>query len=136
MGATVYGRRAIRQFERETGLKVVHSTGILTTIDHRHLGWDGERWIELEPFDGSPCGVWPPQSSCSILFGRDADGRRTHFMRGECLTCGAGSGELHRWDCPTLDMLLSWSSINPDYWPRPVHRPMWQDDPRRLALSR
>mgnify|MGYP001561449236 FL=1 len=136
MGATVYGRRAIRRFERETGEKLVHASTFLTTIDHRHLGWTGERWTELEPFDGSPCGAWPPLSSCRILFGRDESGRHVHFMLGECLTCGVGVAEPPEWWCPTLDMLLSWSSINPDYWPRPVHRPMWQDDPRRLASSR
>jgi hypothetical protein len=136
MGSMVYGRRAIRQFERETGEKIVHASTFLTTVDHRHLGWTGERWTELEPFDGSDCGVWPPQSSCGILFGRDHEGARTQFMLGECLTCGAGPGEAHHFGCSILDMLLSWPSINPDYWPRPVHRPQWVDDPRRLARVR
>ena len=40
MGATVYGRRAIRRFERETGEKIVHASTFLTTIrsEERRVG--------------------------------------------------------------------------------------------------
>jgi hypothetical protein len=27
------------------------------------------------------------------------------------------------------------AAVNPDYWPRPVHRPMWLDDPRRDRVN-
>lgn len=125
MGATIYGRRALRRFERETGEQVVHAMGpYLTTVDHRHLAWTGERWTELEPFDGH-CGLPTRLSSCYELFGDG--GYYTGLMRGPCRICGVGCGQLHMWDCGKLGRLLAW--VNPDYWPRPVHRPRWLDDP-------
>lgn len=129
MGITVYGRRAIRRFERETGEQIVHAAGpYLTTIDHRHLIWTGERWSELESSHAGSCGLPTRLSSCSKLFGYG--GHYRGFMRGPCRDCDADCGQLHYWDCPTLDEILDWRSINPDYWPRPVHRPRWLDDPR------
>lgn len=40
---------------------------------------------------------------------------------------------LHRADCAKLLSLLAY--VNPDYWPRPVHRPLWIDDPRRSGKT-
>ena len=136
MGAIVYGRRALRRFERETGEQIVHAVGpYLTTVDHRHLGWTGERWTELEPLDGH-CGLPVRFSSCYELFG-NGPGWQRQLMRGLCHDCGTASGALHRWDCDRLSRLMAW--VNPDYWPRPVHRPRWMDDPRcpasRTALT-
>ncbi len=133
MSITVYGRKSIRRFEREIGEKIVHASGEwVTTLDHRHFWWDGCAWqqLPLQPDSEYPCGV-PYLSSCSLLFGRDENGHSTHFMRGACSgSCGAGPGRLHAWDCTHLRYLLEFRSINPDYYPRPVHRPMWMDDPR------
>lgn len=129
MGATVYGRRAIRRFERQTGEQIVHAAGpFVTTVDHRHLAWTGEHWTELE--QDTHCGV--SLSSCRALFGEVDHGVHRGFMRGPCGTCGVGCSMLHRADCAKLAGLLGWPSVNPDYWPRPVHRPMWMDDPRPL----
>lgn len=131
MGITVYGRRLIRRWEGQTGERIVHAAGAwLTTIDHRHLEWTGhddgtDRW--------APMATCPPLSSCLLMFGRDEHGARQHFMLGACSKCDAAPGQGHRHDCGVLLDLLSWKSINPDYWPRPVHRPMWTDDPRRRA---
>lgn len=133
MGATVYGRRALRRFERETGEQIVHAMGpYLTTVDHRHLGWTGDEWVELVQTVSDQCGLAVQFSSCSTLFG-DASGdcgERYHngLMRGPCGVCGVGCGQLHLWDCARLDTLLGW--VSPDYWPRPVHRPRWLDNPR------
>lgn len=135
MGAVVYGRRALRRFERQTGERIVWATGpFLTTVDHRHLAWTGERWTELEQSGtdgpGSPCGLGRTAlASCTFLFGEVERGFTRGLMRGPCRYCAAGDSELHRWDCTKLDELMQ--RVNPDYWPRPVHRPMWLDDPRR-----
>lgn len=136
MSATVYGRRAIRRIERETGEKIVHMSGpFATTADHRHLGWTGEEWVELAQ-TSDDCGIVSlvgyGLSSCSWLFGDSRFGFARGLMRGPCSQCGVGCGELHRWDCGRLNTLMT--HVNPDYWPRPVHRPMWQDDPRRRVL--
>ncbi len=129
MGATVYGRRALRRFERETGEQLVHAAwSFLTTIDHRHLARAGEEWVELHQLSFD-CGLPTQLSSCRWLFGEPEHGFTRGLMRGPCRTCGVDCGQLHRWDCAKLDELVG--HVNPDYWPRPVHRPMWQDDPRR-----
>lgn len=136
VGITVYGRRAIRRIERATGERVVHAVEtaggtMATTVGHRHLaealGWAAVCW--RTPTD---CGanLW----SCRALFGADGTGARVHFMRGACPDCRVGPGELHRAVCPALADLLAAPTINPDYWPRPVHRPLWRDDPRRRLV--
>jgi hypothetical protein len=137
VGITVYGRKAIRRVERAIGEQIVHMAGPwVTTRDHKHLVWRGGDWhpatTSPADVDGSGCGVhlW----SCGILFGRDTGGVPTHFMRGQCAAkpgCGAGPGQLHAWNCPHLQTILEMNTINPDYYPRPVHRPQWLDDPRR-----
>lgn len=125
MAITVYGRKAIRRFERETGERIVHAAGpYLTTIDHRHLAWTGEYWTELEATFGG-CGLPTRLASCWTLFGYGS--YYTGFMRGPCRDCEADCGQLHYWDCPTLDHIMDLPSVNPDYWPRPVHRPRWLD---------
>jgi len=135
LGATVYGRRAIRRVERQTGLRVVHMTGsILTTVDHDHYWEQGDgAWGLLEPIaDTCAMGRFGyGLSSCQMLFGEPEYGFTRGLLRGPCRTCGVGCSELHRWDCAKLHYVLSWGSVNPDYWPRPVHRPQWMDDPRR-----
>ena len=132
----MYGRRAIRRIERATGERIVHAVEaaggtMATTVDHRHLaealGWAAVCW--RTPTD---CGAG--LSSCRDLFGRDEAGAPRHFMRGACWWCDVGPAELHRAWCPLLSRLLGWRSINPDYWPRPVHRPLWRDDPRRRLV--
>lgn len=137
MGATVYGRKALRRFERETGERLVHaSDGFVTTVDHRHLIWLGERWSELEPGVNGGCGIWPRRSSCDLLFGDSTPGGGfgTELLRGPCRECDATCGMLHRWDCSRLDRALD-MAVNPDYWPRPIHRPLWYDDPRRTPST-
>lgn len=138
MGLHVYGRRALRRFERETGEQIVHAVGpYVTTVDHRHLGWNGAKWVDMAIFapqwpHNDPCRLPVRLSSCTTLFGDLSGGCGQHFhsglMRGPCRECGVGCGQLHLWDCARLDTLLGW--VNPDYWPRPVHRPRWLDDPR------
>lgn len=132
MGATVYGRRALRRFERETGEQLVHASSILTTVDHRHLAWDGDGWMVL-PQTTDDCGtqiyLGYGLTHCHYLFGEPRLGFTRGLMRGPCRTCGVDCGQLHRWDCAKLDRLIE--HVNPDYWPKPVHRPLWQDDPRR-----
>lgn len=140
MGVQVYGRRAIRRFERETGEQIVHAVNlggtILTTRDHRHLAWTGEQWTELEQSDGGNDNPWPAcglatrLSSCSLLFGEAKHGVHRGFMEGPCSTCGVDCSQLHRADCSKLATILALPSVNPDYWPRPVHRPLWLDDDR------
>ena len=129
MGITVFGRKAIRRVERETGLRIVHMAGPwLTTIDHVHYQRkdnNPDRWV-LVDWDGPHCGV--NLYSCTVLFGRDGEGYRRHFMRGACDSCGTTAYMQHHWDCPTLLRLLTWTDINPDYWPVPVHLPMWFSD--------
>jgi len=122
---TVYGRRVIRAIERETGERIVHAAGLYaTTVDHRHLQWvDG--WTARPWTDAADCGV--RLSSCRTLFGVDELGAPRHFMAGACTVCHVGPGEPHRHWCGVLLDLLGWPSINPDYWPKPVHRPMWMD---------
>lgn len=132
MSATIYRRRALRRFERETGEKLVHASVALTTIDHRHLVWDGGRWVEL-PQTSDDCGMelWRGYglSSCIWLFGDTrGDGFTRGLMRGPCNTCGVGCSELHLWNCEKLDSLMG--HVNPDYWPRPVHRPRWATEER------
>jgi hypothetical protein len=135
MGAAVHGRKAIRRVERETGEQIVHmASGWFTTVDHRHFGWDGAAWrpliaqIQIGRY-GSPCGLPVALSSCRWLFGEPEEGFTRGLMRGPCGTCGVGCSMLHRADCIKLLSLLAY--VNPDYWPRPVHRPLWADDPRR-----
>lgn len=131
MSVTVYGRRAIRRIERATGEKIVHATGPwATTVDHRHLAWTGDEWAELHQLSFD-CGLPTRLSSCGWLFGESDHGFTRGLMRGPCRSCGAICGELHRHDCSKLATILGSSAVNPDHWPRPVHRPMWQDDPRR-----
>lgn len=136
MGATVYGRRAIRRVERETGLQVVHMNGaMLTTVDHRHyLRTLNGGWGELAQTDISCMGGLYSYgySSCRMLFGEPDTGFTRGLLRGPCRTCGVGCSMLHRWDCAKLNEVIRWPSLNPDYWPRPVHRPRWFDDPRRV----
>lgn len=133
MAITVYGRRAIRRMERETGEQLAWAAGpYVTTVDHRHLLWTGERWSELEQPDYTGgCGV--SLSSCRWLFGEVDYGFTRGLLRGPCRACGVGHGELHQWNCDKLNGLMGY--VNPDYWPRPVHRPQWLDDPRRDRVS-
>jgi hypothetical protein len=138
MGVTVYGRKAIRRVERETGERIVHvAGGWFTTVDHRHFGWDGAAWQPLAQVPagryGSPCGLPVALSSCRWLFGEPEHGFTRGLMRGPCGTCGVGCSMLHRADCTKLLSLLS--HVSPDYWPRPVHRPQWIDDPRRVRTA-
>ena len=123
-------RKGLRRLERATGEKLVWATGsFVTTIDHRHLLWTGEHWSELEQPDmEGGCGMWPRLSSCEWLFGEPEFGFTRGLMRGPCKTCGVGCSELHRWNCGKLNELMTF--VNPDYWPRPVHRPQWMDDLR------
>lgn len=133
MAITVYGRRRIRAIERATGERIVHAAGPwVTTVDHRHLEWLAEEvWLMLPPAEAGVCAPGVALSSCRTMFGTDEAGARRHFMLGACDVCGAGPTEQHRHNCRVLLDLLARPSINPDYWPRPVHRPLWQDDPRR-----
>lgn len=136
MGATIYGRRAIRRVERETGLQIVHMGGaMLTTVDHRHyLRTLNGGWGELtQTADSCMGGRYAyGYSSCRMLFGEPDIGFTRGLLRGPCRTCGVGCSELHRWNCAKLNEVIRWPSLNPDYWPRPVHRPRWLDDPRRV----
>lgn len=143
MGATTYGRRALRRLERATGERLAWATGPwVTTIDHRHFGWDGHDWHPLppNPAPANPnitptCGLPTRLSSCTWLFGDPRDGSHTTgLMRGPCRACDAACGELHHWQCSRLVWLLG--AVNPDYWPRPVHRPMWVDDARLSSRLR
>lgn len=136
MAAIVYGRKALHRFERETGERLVWAAGPwVTTIDHRHLARADDGWHEIPDQDAaatvpgySPCGLPTALSSCRWLFGEPEFGFTRGLMRGPCGQCGVGCSELHRWDCGRLNSLMTY--VNPDYWPRPVHRPMWMDDPR------
>ena len=124
MGITVYGRRTLRRLERITGERLVHAAGPwLTTVDHRHLVWedDADEWVAMP----GPCTL--NLSSCRLLFGVDWTGERRHFMTGGCGECWVEPAQPHRYDCSILLELLDWPSINPDYWPVPVHRPRWMD---------
>lgn len=130
MGITVYGRRTIRRLERETGERIVHAAGTwITTVDHRHLEWSwaGDAACPPTPAPWRPVPCPGLLASCRLLFGMDQDGRRRHFMRGACDRCSVEPEQPHRHDCPVLVDLLAWPSINPDYWPVPVHRPRWMD---------
>lgn len=139
-------RRKLRRLERATGERVVWSTGNwLTTADHHHLVRDtAGRWYSIPDQEAaatmpgySKCGIPTALSSCEWLFGEFEFGFGRGLMRGPCKTCGVGCSELHHWDCAKLDSLMEY--VNPDYWPRPVHRPLWMDDPRcptsRTALT-
>lgn len=128
MSATVYGRKKIRRWERETGLLVVHAVAagrdgpLLTTVDHRHFSVDeDDRWGEDDWWGATDCGC--RRYSCSLLFGLDPDGAPRHFMLGVCKKCCAGPAQPHLRLCPIFLELMDWRSINPDYWPTPVHRP-------------
>lgn len=131
-----YSRKSLRRLERATGEKIVWSTGNwVTTVDHRHSVWDGTDWHPIEDQEAaatvpgySKCGLPTALSSCEWLFGEPEFGFTRGLMRGPCKTCGVGCSQLHRWDCAKLSSLMEY--VNPDYWPRPVHRPMWMDDPR------
>lgn len=136
-----HSRKGLRRLERATGERLVWSTGNwVTTIDHRHLVWDGTDWHPIPDQEAaatvagySPCGLPTNLASCQWLFGEPEHGFTRGLMRGPCRKCGVGCSELHRWDCAKLDSLMGY--VNPDYWPRPVHRPQWMDDPRRDRVN-
>jgi len=131
MGSTVYGRRYLRRMERALGEQLVHAVdNLVTTVDHRHFAWDGQEWHPVEPADGL-CGLEGRYASCGLLFG--TAGYLRGLMRGPCHECGAGPGALHRWNCRRLAAAMG--MVPPDYWPRPVHRPMWMDDTRRRVKT-
>jgi hypothetical protein len=131
MALHVYGRQARRRFERQTGERIVWAAGVwLTDIGHGHWRWHQPRavWLPLPWASDTDCGLH--LASCRTLFGVDRDGAPRHFMLGGCDRCAAGVREPHRWDCPNL--LTAMDSVDPDYWPRPVHRPLWMDDKRKV----
>lgn len=132
-----HSRKGLRRLERATGERLVWATdNWVTTVDHRHLfQGTGGQWYPIEDQEAaatvpgySKCGLPTALSSCEWLFGEFEFGFGRGLMRGPCHKCGVGCGELHRWDCEKLSSLMDY--VNPDYWPRPVHRPMWMDDPR------
>lgn len=137
-------RKGLRRLERTTGEKLVWATGEwVTTVDHRHLRWSSLncRWYEMLEQDAaatvpgySPCGLPVALSSCRWLFGEPEFGFTRGLMRGPCSQCGVGCSQLHRWDCDRLSSLMEY--VNPDYWPRPVHQPMWIDDSWRMVALR
>lgn len=137
MGLHVYGRRARRRFSRQTGDQIVWAVGggherwglWLTSIEHGHWQWDQQRfmWWPLAWVSDTDCGLH--LASCQTLFGINEHGAPRNFMLGCCARCPARPGQPHLWNCPTLLTVLG--CVDPDYWPRPVHRPLWMDDPRK-----
>lgn len=127
MGATTYGRRYLRRLERATSEKLAWAVDqYITTVDHRHFAWEGGDWHPVLARDGH-CGLEGRYASCSLLFGQG--GYRRDPLRGACHECDVRGGELHRWGCTRLATAME--MLSPDYWPRPVHRPLWLDDQRR-----
>ena len=133
MGITVYGRKAIRRFERETCQRIVHAVGwptpLITTTQHGHYQRIAPGYWRMELW-GSPTTCGLGLSSCRVMFGLDQAGVPRWFMRGACDVCGVGPYLPHYYDCPVLLRLLADPAINPDYYPRPVHLPLWWAAPK------